>query len=139
MYMSCHNTGYRLDMEFPSFLLFTAYICSVRYVTASSDIQLNVVLSIGPLILMIFFGMLIYGFVYVWFMIPEVKGLSLEEVRILLPNYNGSLTVRARLMNYTEQECNLGSLQTGSQPRSRFHTTKPSIPQKPTKLDDTKY
>ncbi|EJC97759.1 sugar transporter [Fomitiporia mediterranea MF3/22] len=35
---------------------------------------------IGPWILMIFFGMLIFGFVYVYFFIPEVKGLSLEEV-----------------------------------------------------------
>lgn len=37
---------------------------------------------IGPLILLIFFGMLTFGFVYVWLCIPETKGLSLEEVRI---------------------------------------------------------
>ena len=36
--------------------------------------------SIGPLILLIFFGMLVFGYVYVFFFIPEVKGLSLEEV-----------------------------------------------------------
>ncbi|KAL0570652.1 hypothetical protein V5O48_011300 [Marasmius crinis-equi] len=36
--------------------------------------------DIGPLILLIFFGMLVFGFVYVWFAIPETKGLSLEEV-----------------------------------------------------------
>ena len=36
--------------------------------------------DIGPLILLIFFGMLVFGFVYVYFAIPEVKGLSLEEV-----------------------------------------------------------
>ncbi|TDL19419.1 general substrate transporter [Rickenella mellea] len=36
--------------------------------------------KIGPLILLIFFGMLVFGFVYVYFAIPEVKGLSLEEV-----------------------------------------------------------
>jgi MFS transporter, SP family, sugar:H+ symporter len=36
--------------------------------------------SIGPLILMIFFGMLVFGFVYVYLAIPETKGLSLEEV-----------------------------------------------------------
>ncbi|CAE6479323.1 unnamed protein product [Rhizoctonia solani] len=36
--------------------------------------------DIGPLILLIFFGMLTFGFVYVWFCIPETKGLSLEEV-----------------------------------------------------------
>ncbi|KAJ1303078.1 hypothetical protein OPQ81_011279 [Rhizoctonia solani] len=36
--------------------------------------------KIGPLILLIFFGMLTFGFLYVWFCIPETKGLSLEEV-----------------------------------------------------------
>ncbi|KAA1478057.1 general substrate transporter [Dentipellis sp. KUC8613] len=36
--------------------------------------------DIGPLILLIFFGMLVFGYVYVYFMIPETKGLSLEEV-----------------------------------------------------------
>ncbi|KDQ51112.1 hypothetical protein JAAARDRAFT_185381 [Jaapia argillacea MUCL 33604] len=35
---------------------------------------------IGPLILLIFFGMLIFGFIYVYLFIPETKGLSLEEV-----------------------------------------------------------
>ncbi|THG99284.1 hypothetical protein EW026_g3023 [Hermanssonia centrifuga] len=35
---------------------------------------------IGPLILLIFFGMLVFGFGYVWLFIPETKGLSLEEV-----------------------------------------------------------
>ncbi|KAJ7292647.1 general substrate transporter [Mycena rebaudengoi] len=36
--------------------------------------------DIGPLILMIFFGMLVFGFGYVYLFIPETKGLSLEEV-----------------------------------------------------------
>lgn len=36
--------------------------------------------DIGPLILLIFFGCLIFGFFYVWLFVPEVKGLSLEEV-----------------------------------------------------------
>ncbi|KAI0652719.1 general substrate transporter [Trametes meyenii] len=36
--------------------------------------------KIGPLILLIFFGMLTFGYVYVWLFIPETKGLSLEEV-----------------------------------------------------------
>ncbi|KAI0275471.1 general substrate transporter [Gloeopeniophorella convolvens] len=35
---------------------------------------------IGPLILLIFFGMLLFGVVYVYLFIPETKGLSLEEV-----------------------------------------------------------
>ena len=39
---------------------------------------------IGPLILMIFFGMLVFGFVYVYLFIPETKGLSLEEVSFIL-------------------------------------------------------
>lgn len=36
--------------------------------------------SIGSLILLIFFGMLVVAFIYVYFFIPETKGLTLEEV-----------------------------------------------------------
>jgi len=36
--------------------------------------------DIGPLILLIFFAMVMVAFVYVYFFIPEVKGLELEEV-----------------------------------------------------------
>lgn len=36
--------------------------------------------DIGPLILLIFCGMLVFGYVYVYLFIPETKGLSLEEV-----------------------------------------------------------
>ncbi|KAF8167584.1 general substrate transporter [Crassisporium funariophilum] len=36
--------------------------------------------KIGPLILLIFFGMLLFGYGYVYLFIPETKGLSLEEV-----------------------------------------------------------
>ncbi|WVQ73530.1 hypothetical protein IAR50_003104 [Cryptococcus sp. DSM 104548] len=36
--------------------------------------------DIGPLILLIFFGCLIAAFIYVFFMLPETRGISLEEV-----------------------------------------------------------
>ncbi|KAL8291233.1 hypothetical protein RQP46_002211 [Phenoliferia psychrophenolica] len=36
--------------------------------------------DIGPLILLIFAGMLLVAFIYVYFFLPEVKGLSLEQV-----------------------------------------------------------
>lgn len=36
--------------------------------------------DIGPLILLIFCGCLIFGFFFTYFCVPEVKGLSLEEV-----------------------------------------------------------
>ncbi|KAF8203957.1 sugar transporter [Pholiota molesta] len=36
--------------------------------------------DIGPLILLIFFGMLTFGYVYVYLFIPETRGLTLEEV-----------------------------------------------------------
>ncbi|TFL03496.1 general substrate transporter [Pterulicium gracile] len=36
--------------------------------------------TIGPLILLIFFGMLCVAFVYVYLFIPETRGLALEEV-----------------------------------------------------------
>jgi hypothetical protein len=42
--------------------------------------NLHLCYSIGPLILLIFFAMLMVAFVYVYFFIPEVKGLELEEV-----------------------------------------------------------
>ncbi len=32
---------------------------------------------------MIFFGMLLFGYVYVYLFVPETKGLSLEEVSSL--------------------------------------------------------
>ncbi|KAF5339938.1 hypothetical protein D9758_015014 [Tetrapyrgos nigripes] len=53
-----------LDLEF-----FAEFFLGVRF---SNDI--------GPLILMIFFSMLVFGFVYVYLFIPKTKGLILEEV-----------------------------------------------------------
>jgi len=40
----------------------------------------RIVAKIGPLILLIFCGMLLFGFIYVYLFIPETLGLSLEEV-----------------------------------------------------------
>jgi len=40
----------------------------------------HIVVQIGPLIMLVFAGMLIVGLFYVYFLIPETKGITLEEV-----------------------------------------------------------
>ncbi|SNX85447.1 probable monosaccharide transporter [Melanopsichium pennsylvanicum] len=39
--------------------------------------------ELGPFIMLIFGGVLCFAFVYVYFMIPETKGISLEDVELL--------------------------------------------------------
>jgi hypothetical protein len=39
--------------------------------------------DIGPLILLIFAGMLVFGFFFVYAVVPETRGLALEEVDML--------------------------------------------------------
>ncbi|WVO25076.1 uncharacterized protein IAS62_006461 [Cryptococcus decagattii] len=36
--------------------------------------------DIGPLILLIFFGCLVFAFFYIFFMLPETRGITLEEI-----------------------------------------------------------
>ncbi|WVQ96594.1 hypothetical protein IAU59_003699 [Kwoniella sp. CBS 9459] len=53
--------------------------------------------DIGPLILLVFCGCLIFAFFYVYFMIPETRGISLEEVdelyRARIPAWRSSTWV----------------------------------------------
>ena len=53
---------------------------AVLHVFLLSFFATRIAEKIGPLILLIFFGMFVFGFVYVYVFIPETKGLSLEEV-----------------------------------------------------------
>ncbi|KAG2115382.1 general substrate transporter [Suillus cothurnatus] len=40
----------------------------------------RIVDRIGPMIMLVFFGVLVFGYIYVYFTIPETQGLTLEEV-----------------------------------------------------------
>ncbi|KAG2031293.1 general substrate transporter [Suillus americanus] len=40
----------------------------------------RIVDRIGPMIMLVFFGVLVFGYIFVYFAIPETKGLTLEEV-----------------------------------------------------------
>ena len=56
--------------------------------------------KIGPLILLIFFGMLVFGYVYVYFFIPETKGRSLEEMDVIF----GAVDADKRMADIARQE-----------------------------------
>ncbi|KAG1747556.1 general substrate transporter [Suillus lakei] len=54
-----------------------------KSIALGSATSTNVTFSlfgIGPMIMLVFFGMLVFGYIYVYFAIPETKGLTLEEV-----------------------------------------------------------
>jgi hypothetical protein len=74
-----HNTINK-DMEFPSFILCSEDSSQVRLKLVLSKQIFKYVDRIGPLILLIFFGMLLFGYGYVYLFIPETRGLTLEEV-----------------------------------------------------------
>ncbi|KAG0699320.1 hypothetical protein DFH29DRAFT_1002096 [Suillus ampliporus] len=40
----------------------------------------RIVARIGPIIMLVFFGILVFGYIHVYFAIPETKGLTLEGV-----------------------------------------------------------
>ena len=72
-------------MEFPPFILCSEDSSQVRLTLVFLPNKLtNIFLKyddrIGPLILLIFFGMLLFGYGYVYLFIPETRGLTLEEV-----------------------------------------------------------
>lgn len=79
----------RLVLELYVVLLLPTHCSQVRPLTPPSlsytrSRRLNVFFwgadRIGPLIMLIFSSMLIFGLFYVYFFIPETKGISLEEV-----------------------------------------------------------
>lgn len=67
-------------VEFPPIVLRSKDCCQVCLRTPCNSKNPIEPYRIGPLILMIFFGALLFGFGYVYLFIPETKGLTLEEV-----------------------------------------------------------
>ena len=68
-------------MEFSPFVLCSEDSSEVRIIFVFSNSHLKYDDRIGTLILLIFFGMLLFGYGYVYLFIPETRGLTLEEVR----------------------------------------------------------
>ncbi|KAN0100169.1 Sugar transporter domain containing protein [Tylopilus felleus] len=76
----------RLVLELYVVLLLPAHRGQVRPFsvdTVSLCGERELVLRIGPLIMLVFFGMLVVGLFYVYLFIPETKGIALEEVDAL--------------------------------------------------------
>lgn len=77
----------RLVLELYVVLLLPAHRGQVRPFsvdTVSLCGERELVLRIGPLIMLVFFGMLVVGLFYVYLFIPETKGITLEEVRAIV-------------------------------------------------------
>ena len=82
--------------------------------------------------MLIFFGCLVSGFVFVYFAIPETKGLSLEEVSPASLVFRRDLTRTASRSTYcTEQTSNPGDRPGGD--RARNGSTPPSATRRFTK------
>ena len=80
---------------------------------------------IGPHILLVFFGVLVFGYVYVYLFIPETKGLTLEEVRQLAPLGHALYVDSSPVLQVDEMytACVKPWNSTSWQPRSRSFTS----------------
>jgi hypothetical protein len=102
------------DMEFPSFILCSEDSSHVRLTLVVSPKILKYDDRIGPLILLIFFGMLLFGYVYVYLFIPETRGLTLEEVCRFLFVVITQKSHSCRSMNCIGRALNLGTPLSGN-------------------------